>query len=501
MEAPPEAKPQAPLLRQAIATFQSRLQAEQNVKQIQAETDSVKTKVAAVNSELEVLAQQRQRLEQDVVGLESQQRARLEALRQELEARMARELDAARQAMRGQYEKDVTRRIQQFEARQQETIGQALEQEIDAQERELAQLSQELDVQTQELNAHLSRLEISPDVSRTLGRSTAEALTKRRADLVARRRKIIAERDARVAALRVEFTEQLKRNYELDQRRRLTLNEASIRQAMAELLTNTRRDQAGQIDHARKMFSDVRNRYGELAQVQASLNARTEALSKELSAAQQRVVSLQTEQDTVIARLEGSFQQPNAVASETFAWFDEVTGHLPQELAGEFERLKVRVVVSAEQMQRMEERSRVLRERQQALQLAHEMEARQQAALLKQQREQEAKARKADELLAKANQWAERQRYDEALRLIAQAQELNPPQVSRVTIAREQIVSAKERADHQVRTDQLEQLFAKAMQVFQQGKYEESIGLFEQVIAQEAALDPSSVRLVDSTNP
>ena len=123
-------------------------------------------------------------------------------------------------------------------------------------------------------------------------------------------------------------------------------------------------------------------------------------------------------------------------------------------------------------------------------------------AELKQQREQDARARKAEELIGKAEQLAGRGRYDEALQLVAQAQALSPPQLSRVAILREQLVAAKEDATRQAQSVEIEQSFARAMDVFKQGRYEDAVVLFEKVIASEAAEDgDASVQLANRTRP
>ena len=148
------------------------------------------------------------------------------------------------------------------------------------------------------------------------------------------------------------------------------------------------------------------------------------------------------------------------------------------------------------------EQRRVLRERQLAMQLSREMESKFHQAKRRQQRDQETRARKADELLGKVEQRATRGRYDDALQLIAQTQALPPPQMSRVAMLREQIVTAKDEATRQAQTAQIEQSFARAKEVFKQGRYEDAIGLFEKVIAQEAAQGgESSVQLANRTSP
>jgi hypothetical protein len=75
---------------------------------------------------------------------------------------------------------------------------------------------------------------------------------------------------------------------------------------------------------------------------------------------------------------------------------------------------------------------------------------------------------------------------------MAEAQALNPPQVSRVTMKREALLHDMERARREAKSAQLAQLFSRAMETFQRGAYQEAVVLFEQVIAQEAAMKRSA---------
>ena len=126
-------------------------------------------------------------------------------------------------------------------------------------------------------------------------------------------------------------------------------------------------------------------------------------------------------------------------------------------------------------------------------------EAQHEQARLRQQREQQVRAKNADELLGKARLLAGRGEYDQAIQLLSQAQAINPPQVDQIAMAREELLAAKDRRQRDSQTAQLEQLFAEAMKVFEQGRYDEAVTLFEQVIAREAQLE--GVRVAGGSAP
>ena len=175
-DVPPEARSVAPSLQRAIEVFRSSIEAQRTMKQLRAEQDDVKTRLTAVTGELEVLAQSRQRLEQQLAALERQSQERFDALRKELEARLEAELTRTRQQSADESQRSFARQVQAFEARQEKTIGKALDQELQLKERELQELSQEIQVQTQELLDRLGRLEVGSEPAKQLERSMSQAL-------------------------------------------------------------------------------------------------------------------------------------------------------------------------------------------------------------------------------------------------------------------------------------------------------------------------------------
>ncbi len=505
VDSPQNVRSITPILQHVVATFESSQEIQSRVKQLRIDQDAAKTKLTAVSGELEMAGQQHQQLEQQLRASEVEQQARLESLRKELESRLEQELVLTRRQITDDQGGDFTRRVQAFESHQREAIERALDQEFQLKERELQQLSQEIQAQTQELVGRLARLAAGPDVASVLQRSTSEILAGRKAVLEARRAKLTVERDALLGKQRDEFIAQIKQQQAVDQQRRLIFKEASLRQAMAELLHKTTTDDSGKATRLRQALDEITARSGQLTQQQATLNARIEALGRESSSGLQRISELDGDRQTSLSRLEEAFQKPNpGLHPEALAWFGRAIKLLPPELATDLGSVHQRLLARAEQERQLAEQRRMLRERQVAMQLSHQMEVEFHQAELRQQREQEAKAKKADELLTNAEQLAGRGRYDDALQFVAQAQALSPPQLSRVAILREQLVAAKEGAARQSQTAQIEQSFARAMEVFKQGRYEDAITLFEKVIAQEATHDQGgepSVQLANQQHP
>ncbi|MBI4342892.1 MAG: hypothetical protein HY599_05960 [Candidatus Omnitrophica bacterium] len=488
-DAPLDAQQLGPLLRQVVHVVTSTAAFERDVKALRAEQDGVKTRLTTAEGELQTVERQRQQLTQQLEALERQQQGRLEGLRKELEANLVGELTRARQHVSAEQAADFTRQVQVFEARQQDAIGQSLDQELFLKERELDQLSQEIDVQTQELLDRLSRLDVHSDLAKSLERSTTEAIAKRKAQLAARRQQLTEERNTRLATQRREFIEKLKQHQGLEQERRVTLKEASLRSSMAELLHKAQLEDAGRVDQARRAVDDIRGRHTKLTQQRALLATRIEAINQELAAKIDGIKELEGQRKTSMTRLEQAFHHDNpGEHAGVLTWFGRVIQQLPAEAAAELGGLHQRLAAIAEQEQKLREQRRMLRERQLALQVSREVESQYQALQAKQRREQDSKARRAEELVTQAHQFAGRGQYDEALQLLAQAQTLNPPQAQAIAAARDELLMTRERVQRQTQTVQVEQLFSRAMKVFEQGRYEEAVALFQQVIDQEAKL-------------
>lgn len=501
--APPEARPVASVLERLLDLSRSTEQTRQELRQWRADQDGLRTKLTTLSGELEVLAQDRQELQQQVSAAEAAEAARLAAMRHELNAKLERELAGAAQQFEQEFMGELTREVREFESRQGGEIEKALDQEIRLQERELQQLSQEIQMQTSELRNRLARLEVRPEIVAEMERSTGEALAQRSAALQLRRTQMRAEREARLGQQRNDFVVRFKQQEAMERQRRLTVKEASLRQAMAELLHATHAHEAEGVQRVQHALEQLQQRYGRLSQEQRLLQERIAGISKAIEAHAQRMEGLAGEEQASLAQLEEAFRKPNntGLRTEALDWFGQVIGQLPPALATELGLLQQRLAMLAEQEQQLQEQQRVLRERQLAMEVSQEMEAQRQQQVFRRQREQEAIARKTDELLEKAKQFAERGRFDDALYVLAQAQGLNPPQISRVTAVRDEMVAAQHAAQEQAKTAELERLFARAMEVFEQGRYEDAVVLFEHVIAQEHAQGEGSVRFAEGESP
>lgn len=486
-DAPAEAHEVAPLLRHVVDIVTSSASLQQDVKALRSESDGLRTRLTAARGELQSVQQELNQLTEQAQSLERQQRARIEALLKELEAKVAEELSYARQHISAEQGADFTREVQTFESRQHDVIAQSLDQELFLKERELDQLSQEIDVQTQELLGRLSRLDADSQVAKSLEKSTAEAIARRKAQLAARRQQLTAERNNRLGAQRREFVEKLKQQQVAEQERRMTLKEASLRSSMSELLAKAQYEDTKKIEQAARTLGDIRERHTKLTRQQALLTTRLDAISQELAAHIDQIKELENQRKGAVERLEQAFHRPNpAQQTGVLAWFGRVIQQLPSDAAAELGQLHQRLVAVAEQEQKLQAQRRMLRERQLAMQVSREVESKYQELQAKQRREYESKTRRADELLTKANSLAGRGAYDEALQLLAQAQALNPPQTEAINTTRDELLRTRAHLQRQSRTAQVEALFNRAMKSFEQGRYEESMALFQQVIDQEA---------------
>ena len=493
-DTPPEVSRLAPLLQRVVGIIQSSAEAEQGVAQLRTDHDAVKTRLTSINSEVELVTKQQEQWTQQVTALERQLRERMESLRSELEAKLEGELAASRQQVAQERQQDFDRQMQLFETRQQDAVGKALDQDLDLKERELQQLGQDIELQTRQLLERLDRLEASSDVAKTLERSTAQALARRKAALEARRSQLASERSQILAKQRAEFVQKLTMQQQADVKRRITLKEANLRQAMSELLVKTGHDEAKKVSNVRQALEEVRVRYNRLVQQQALLTTRSESLEKELASKLKSLETLETDRQASLAKLEEEFRQSNLyMVPGALNWFGRSIRYMPAQVAAELAPLQERLLAVADHDTRLAEQRRIIRERQLAQQLSQEMEAQHQQARLRQQREQQVRAKNADEFLAKARLLAGRGEYDQAIQALSQAQAINPPQVDQIVMAREELISTKERRQRESQNAQLEQLFAKAMKVFEQGRYEEAVSLFEEVIAREAKLEGPQV--------
>ena len=486
-EAPAEADEVAPLLRHVVEVVTSAATLQHDIKSLRAESDGVKTRLTAARGELQSVQRQLEEITQQSQALERQQRDRVETLRKELEGKVAEELAYTRQQIGVEQSADFTREVQVFESRQHDAIAQSLDQELFLKERELDQLSQEIDVQTQELLNRLSRLDADSQAAKGLQKATTDAIAKRKAQLAVRRQQLAAERNSRLDVQRKAFIDKLKQQQIAEQERRMTLKEASLRSSMAELLTKAQAEDAKKVEQARRATEEVRERYTKVTQQHALLTTRVDAIAQELSSKSDQLKDLEDQRKGAVSRLEQAFHRPNpAQQSGVLAWFGRVIQQLPGEAASELTQLHQRLTALADQEQKLQAQRRMLRERQLALQVSREVESQYQELQARQRREQDALARRAEELLAKSHQLATRGDYDGALQLLTQAQVLNPPQADAISVARDELMRTRASMQQQAQSAQVEQLFDRAKRVFEQGRYEEAMVLFQQVIEQEA---------------
>ena len=502
LNVPPEAAPVAPVLDDLVKTFQSLSETHQHIKQLRNEQDGLRTKLAAVTSELSTRSQDRQQLEQQLKALEQQQQGRLLSLQKDLETKLTQELAQAQQQIDQELQQDSARQLQAFEARQRDAIEKSLGQELSLKERELAQLSQEIEVQTQELTDRLGRLEVNQDLTQSLDRSMTTILAKRKAELEARRKQLLTEREERLAKQRLEFANQLKQQQSLEQKRRLTLKEASLRSAMAELLHKASVEEGGRFDSLRQALQSTSQQSIVAAEHQAEFKVHLEDVGRKLAEETRQLDALEADQQKAMMHLEQVFQKPNpGLREEAIGWFTQAVQQLSPELANQLGPLQQRLVARAEQERQLQERRRMLRERALALQLSREMTAQYQREQKEAASQREAAARKAEALMTRANQFVDRGKFNEALELLAEAQALNPPQLDRITQRREELLAERARLVSQVKATELQRAFAHAMEVFQAGRYEEAIPLFERVIQQEAQTEPSGSSVKEEARP
>jgi len=488
--APPEARGFTPALRDVLKVYDAWVQTQRRVKQLRGERDGVKTGLVAMTGELDVVTQEQQQLEQHLQALQRERQERLAAIRKDLEAELQDQLAQARQQMTKELEQEFAQRIEAFAIRQRELIDRNLEQSIQLQENEVQQLTQEIQEQTSTLLDRLGRLEADSDIEQSLAASTQRAIARRKSELEARRQQLEAQRGDLVEARRGEFAAALKEQQSAELQSRLVLKEAGLRQSMAALLHKAYTQDATLVEQAEEKLQHVRDRRAQLTARQAELTTQLQTLDQELASTTKRAESLDAERQVELAALNQAFQKTNpGVGADALSWFGRIIQQLPAELATELGLIQQRVREQALLQRQLEEQRRVLRERQLALQLSREMERRYLEAQQKQQRDEETKARKAQELLDRAKELAARGQFDQALTLVTQAQAINPPQASVVALVQDEIAAAQQKAARQAQIAQVERLFSSAMEAFNKGRYEDAIRLFEQVIAKEAELN------------
>jgi len=279
------------------------------------------------------------------------------------------------------------------------------------------------------------------------------------------------------------------------------MKEASLRQDMAELLHTTRIQHAGEVGYVRRAREEATERFSKLTDRQTESIKRLEAVEISLADQADRARSLGIEWENAIDKVEIALQRldPNA-NPEAVKWFQDTIRYLTPDLNADLAPLPGRALARAAKERELAEQQRALRERQLALQLAKEMEGQRRIARQKEKEIREKKAEKADDLLHRADRLAARGDHQGALEILAEAQALQPPQLSRIMIAREEVLTAEAQVARVAKSAELERLFTTAMNAFESGDYEKSIMLFEQVVAAEATLEHPK-RMMAETSP
>ena len=490
MNAPSEAAPVVSLMRQAIEQFDAVTQARRSVVRLRDELDDVRIKLDPVSAKLNIALDERVRLMRQMTDAEHQERKRLEALQGELESALKSEMSRLMHRNTEELRRRLAMKLQLFDAQRADALEETRDEEFRLRERQLDQLHQEINLQSQEFLTRLAHAGPDAAAAQAIRRDMTDTLARRKAEFETRRNQLGKEHEAFVSAQRSDFIQQVTQQLRVEQQQRERLREAEFRAGMARLLQQTSHEDSDQLDELRQAIDHVTKRHGQLVQSQALWEARLEALNQEREAKRHRVDELEAAQITALAKLEEALEGDvsNDRRNSVFAWFRETMHHLPEELGTELEWIRRRVEVRLTEVQHAEAQQRRIRDRQMALQLSHELEQRYRQARMKQWQEQGVKARKAQELLARAEQLERRGQFDEALKLVSQVQELDPSHAQTVALLRERLLAAREQAVRRAQADQLERMFARAMELFERKRYEEAVSLFQQVVAQEAGV-------------
>lgn len=499
---PSEAQHLVPALHHIIEISESISAAQGGLKMLRAELDGVLTQLTSLKSELNVVTEQRSRREEEFARLESEAVQRFESLKFDLANKLEQALTQSREQVGDELDRGVATRLDAFESRQREIIQKTLSQELELEDRELDQLGKEIEVQSQELSDRLIKLDDRSELANTLKRTTQQLLAKKRSDLEARRSRLSAERDAVYARQRGEMIEVLKEQQYIELQRRLTVKEASLRSSMAELLHRTRKDSNAKIEEIRATVSSIRKRYGGLAEDFSALTAQQKSVEGRIATQSRAMEGLEGERHAALVRLEEAFRKRDGkLVQKAIVWFGEAMQSAPQDLAVDLGMLHQRLVAMEEQERRLEEQKHLLRERQLALQVSREMETQYQRIQEQQRLKEQAKADKAESLLKTARTHADNGNYDQALKIVAKAQALNPPQIQRIAMAREEFIADQRRVAHMRQSAEIERLFERAMKTFDEGRYEDAVAMFEQVIDQEASMGQTLSQLAENPNP
>jgi hypothetical protein len=479
----------APSLVQAIRAYEAAQQAQEQLKQLRLQTDATRTELTSATGTLELLGRQRQEFEAQAQKLEAERQQRLTALRSELEAKLQTELSQGRQQIDEELKQEHARLMASFDARLGGLIDQHLEQQLEFQQRDIDQLSNELQTLSQEMGNRLGRLQAGSNVAVSMEQAIGRAVAEKKAEIQARHAQIKAQREQLVAKRRQEYAEKLRQQHAVEHQTRLLYKEASLRQAMAELLHGAQNQEDGALRQARQALEDLKPRQMQAAKRHSLLTTRLESLTQQYTGATEQIQVQEAARGESLARFEQTFARANASAQpEGLAWFVQVIQESPPPLASELSVIYHRLNARLQQERQLREQQRLLRERQLALQVSREMERRYQEEQDRQLKEQQAKAKKGDELLIRVKELQGAGRYDDALQLVTQVQMLNPAVGSQVALIQQDLEAAKEQATRQAKAATVERVFSDAMKAFEQGNFEQAVELFEHVIDQEAEI-------------
>lgn len=487
-EHPPAAKPVVQVLNEWLKALEAREELNFRLKHLRTERDEIKTELVAIDGERAIRAKHKNQLEQHLQTIQQQRDAQLEAIRKEFESRLEKELGLAKQQLTEEMAADFDRQLRAFEERQRALLLKGAEEDLDFEEREIQRVSLELEEQAQELISRLKELDVDKEAEASLKQSLQQAIMRRQSTVEVRRAQLDVERDALLASRRAEFAEKLKEQQVMNQQKRLILKEATLRQAMADLLHHTSTQEATRYDEVRQALEKAIQRHSELERQYADLGHRLQTIESALVETAHRTEEIDRTHSDSLVRLEEGFEKvPQGINNaDVLAWFNRIIPQFPPMVAHELAVVQQRLLAKAEQDRLLEEQHRVQRERELARQLTQEMERRYDQIRQAAAQEQETKRQKVEGLLSKATQLASQGKFQEALKCVTQAQNISPPDPNRVALVREDILAAQQQTIQQATATQIQALFTQAMQAFQHEQYEEAISLFERVIEQEA---------------
>ncbi len=488
LNSPPAATPWASSLIQAVEAFTAIQEHQKQLRQLRMETDAVKTELVAINSALELVGRERVELDKQVAALDAKRRDSLGALRKELEGRLNEELTTARSQIVRELDTDMAKQVHAFEARQGEAIEESLTQELQSEEREILHVTKELEALTQELRERLGQLQPGSELANSVQTSVGRTLAQRNAELQARRADLKIRRDKMLADRRAELTERIRQRNTQELQTRLMYKEATLRQSMADLLSKAQAREQDDLVAKQQALMEVKGRQGQLGKRQQLLATRLEEMERKTIGLAKLMEQDENTHAQLLGKLEQTFQQANPrMHQEGLSWFGQVIQQSPPEMAAELSIVYNRLMAKAQQEQQAAEHEKMIRERQLAMEVSREMERRFQQDQQERERTQAAVAKKVDDLMAKIRALQSAGKFDDALRLVAQIQAIDPEQSNQAEMLRQDIISARSDASQREQSAGVERMFGQAMQAFQKGNYEQAVALFERVISSEAA--------------